>query len=285
MFKGFLRDQEDGWIKAQVSGMTNTLRFKHTTIVNLPKVSKLYAEPIRRSLVSPDGFELCGSDLSSLEDFLKQHFIYPHDPDYVKEMMAEDYDAHLSLALFAKAVTLEQVNNYMQGIDKSIKPIREIYKGGNYSCQYGVGVAKLARSTGLSTTEAGVVHKAYWNKNWAIKKVASEQKIKEVDGQMWLFNPISELWYSLRYDKDRFSTLIQSTGAYVFDLWLKYILQEREQLTFQMHDEFGLTVREGFRDQCTAMIKGALDKVNNLLKLNREMTCDIQFGKNYALIH
>ena len=51
------------------------------------------------------------------------------------------------------------------------------------------------------------------------------------------------MWYSLRFDKDRFSTLNQGTGAYCFDTWVKYILSKRPQLTGQFHDEVILEIK------------------------------------------
>lgn len=286
ILKGFLRDQEDGWIMAQVAGLTNTLRFKHTTIVNLPKPDKLFASAIRGALVSDDGFELCGSDMSSLEDRLKQHYIFPYDPEYVKEMMTEGFDPHLDLALSASAVTIEQVLRYKSGEDKkTIDPTRQIYKSGNYSLQYGTGIPKLSRTTGLTVSEAKLVYEAYWKRNWAVKKVASSQLVKTVDDQMWLFNPVSKLWYSLRYEKDIFSTLVQGTASYVFDRWVEFILEEREQLTGQMHDEIILCLKEGHREQCTDLIERAMKRLNDELQLNRELACGIQYDKAYSGIH
>lgn len=287
ILKGFLRDHEDGWLQAQVAGLTNTLRFKHTTIVNLPKPDKLFAAAIRGALIaSDDDHEQCGADMSSLEDRLKQHYIYPHDPEYVKEMMVEDFDPHLDLASSASALTIEQVLKYKSGEDKkSIDPIRQIYKSGNYSLQYGTGVAKLSRTTGLPKDKAQEVYNAYWKRNWAVKEVAKGQRVKTVDGQMWLFNPVSKLWYSLRFEKDIFSTLVQGTASYVFDRWVQFILEEREQLTGQFHDEIILNVRKGFREACSDLINRAMKRLNNELKLNRELTCGIQFDRAYSGIH
>lgn len=124
---------EDGYVRAEIQGLTNTLRFKHKVCVNLPKAGKSYGELIRGCLISEDGYELCGSDMASLEDRLKQHFIYPYDPDYVEEMNVKDYDPHLSLAELAGEVTAYQVDKYKSGEDKSIKPIRDIFKNGNYA--------------------------------------------------------------------------------------------------------------------------------------------------------
>lgn len=286
LLSGFLRDvSEDGYLQAQINGLTNTLRFKHKTIVNLPKVGKAYGDIIRGVLIAPEGMELCGSDMASLEDRLKQHYIYPYDPDYVNEMNRSDYDPHLSLALLAGAISYEAMQAYINGIDKSIKPIRDIFKNGNYACQYGAGPPRLALTSDISLAEAKKVHKAYWDKNWAIKAVAKDQRWRTIDGQMWLQNPINKFWYSLRFEKDIFSTLVQGSASYVFDLWVKYIREVRPQLTFQFHDELGLTIKKGNRDKCTKMIMDAIERVNNELKLNRELGCDIQYGDRYSEIH
>lgn len=134
ILKGFLEAlDEDGYIKASIQGLTNTLRFKHKTAVNLPKAGKPYGELIRGCLIAREGYELCGSDMASLEDRLKQHFIYPYDPEYVEEMNIPGYDPHLSLALSAGEISPEQKDAYVAGTDKSIKPIRDIFKNGNYA--------------------------------------------------------------------------------------------------------------------------------------------------------
>lgn len=296
ILKGFLRDQQDGYLRARVNGLTNTLRFQHAEIVNLPKVDKLYASPVRSSLIAEEGMELCGSDMSSLEDRIKQHFIYPHDPDFVKEMLSETYDPHLSLALKAGSITYEQMMAYVTKEDqKTIKGIRDIFKNGNYACQYGAGVSRLAITAKVSHEEAAKVHKAYWEKNWAIKVVAQEQVVKTVNGQMWLLNPISKIWYSLRFEKDIFSTLVQGTASYVFDLWVQNILQERPQLTGQFHDEIIIQVKQGFSSYnpetkkwegaIVKFLKDMIHKTNEQLKLNRELDIDVQFGARYSDIH
>lgn len=284
ILKGFLRDQEDGWIKAQISGFTNTLRVKHTTVVNLPKVEKLFAESIRGGLIAPKGFELCGSDMKSLEDRIKQHYIFPIDPDYVHSMNQEDWDPHLEIGKLAGMLTQEQVDGYKNG-DKSCKPIRDIAKNCGYACQYGAGVTRLMITGGIDRESAKKLFDAYWELNHSVKVVASRQKIKVVNDQMWLFNPVSGFWYSLRYEKDIVSTLIQGTASFVFDKWVQYVLEDREQLTATFHDEAVWCIREGHRDQMVDIINKSIDKVNEELKLNRELGVDIQFGNRYSQIH
>jgi hypothetical protein len=286
LLNGFLASVDSGgFVQAQVAGLTNTLRFKHKTVVNLPKVGKPYGEEIRGALIAREGYELCGSDMSGLEDRLKQHFIYPYDPEYVKEMSTDDYDPHLSLALLAKEVSPEQVQLYKSGEDKSIKPIRDIFKNGNYACQYGAGPPRLALTADISLEKAEQVWKTYWEKNWAIKKVAEQQIVKTIKDQMWLYNPISKLWYSLRYEKDRFSTLIQGTASFVFDEWVGLFRSKRPQLTAQFHDEVVIEIKKGFRDKAEKLLRGAIAELNNNLQLNRELGIDVQFGNRYSDIH
>lgn len=286
---GFLRDvSEDGYLKASVAGLTNTLRFKHAEIVNLPKPEKPYGTDIRGCLVANHDHELCGSDMSSLEDRIKQHFIYPHDPDYVNLLNTPDYDPHLDLAFLAGAVNEQQVREYKAGLKATtsyVKPIRAIYKNGNYACQYGAGIPRLMVTCGTDRETATRIHETYWKRNWAIKAIASEQEIKKVGDQMWLLNPINGFYYSLRYEKDIFSTLVQGTAAYCFDLYLGFVLQKRPQVTGQFHDEFILEVKKGYRDEVKKLLEWAIFEVNRVLKLNVQLGVGIDFGENYAEIH
>lgn len=102
---------------------------------------------------------------------------------------------------------------------------------------------------------------------------------------MWLFNPVSKFWYSLRFHKDIFSTLVQGTASYVFDLWVFNIIDERPQLTGQFHDEICLEIKEGSEEQCRELLTKAIDKTNEFLKLNRVLDISIDFGTRYSDIH
>lgn len=302
ILNGFLRDVVDGRLKAKVAGLTNTLRFKHAEIVNLPKAEKLYAEGIRSCLVADEGEELCGADQSSLEDRIKQHYIFDYDPEYVHELNKPDYDAHLDIAGLVydlskhkEGISPDHVRVYKAG-DKSnkelyngIKNKRGIFKNGNYACQYGAMPPRLVLTCDIDLKTAQLLYDAYWKRNWAIKEVAKNQKVKTIKvagrQEMWLLNPVSGFWYSLRAKKDIFSTLVQGTAAYVFDLWVRELLKERPQLTGQFHDEIILSIKKGFRQQATDLLNRSIQKTNTLLQLNRELDISIQFGDNYGEIH
>lgn len=294
-FEGMLESQVNGYVKAEISGLTNTLRFKHKKpLVNLPGVDKLWGKEIRGALIADEGTILCGADMVSLEATTKRHFIYPYDPEYVEEMSVKGFDEHLDLAVRAGYITSDDYDFYTRSdedtvndIDryKAIKKVRKKFKPVNYSAVYGVGKAKLSRTTGMTQAEAGVLLEAYWERNWAVKKFASEQKIKPVAGQMWVLNPVNGFWYSLRYEKDAFSTLNQSTGAYCFDQWVAHYLTKRPNIIGQFHDESINRIPVGEEKEHESVLRWAIQKVNEKLKLNIKLDIDVQFGMRYSDIH
>jgi hypothetical protein len=285
---GFIDNaDENGFVKASIQGLTNTLRFIHKTVVNLPKVGKPHGELIRGCLIAPDGEELCGSDMSSLEDRIKQHFLEPHDPEYVAKMSAPDYDPHLTLAEFAGFVTAAEHEGYKKdkAAFKHVKKIRDFMKNTNYASQYNAGGKRIALTCGVSEEKGIEMHRAYWKLNWSIKSVADECITKTIDDQMWLFNPISKLWYSLRAERDKFSTLCQGSAAYVFDTWIKYVRSKRKAMTAQFHDEGIWSIKVGYRKECEELLRWAIEEANKELKLNRRLDIEVQFGSKYSDIH
>lgn len=296
ILEGFLNNHEDGYLSARIQGLTNTLRFKHAEIVNLPKIDAAYGEMIRGVLTCEDDEELCGSDMSSLEDRTKQHFMFDHDPDYVKEMMTEDFDPHLDIAVIAGLMDKADSKFYKEFKPavaskedhvryKLLKTVRGIAKNTNYAGVYGAGPPRIAKTAGISVEEAREIHKKYWERNWSVKRVAELLRVKTIDEQVWLYNPVSTFWYTLRKEKDRFSTLNQGTGVFCFDAWLSFVIEKRPQLTGQFHDEGIWTVKKGHREVMTEILKESVEEVNEVLKLNRELGIDVQFGNNYAEIH
>lgn len=302
MLKGFLRDcTEDGFITASAHGFTNTMRLKHKTLVNLPGVTgKNDAADgvwIRGCLTATEGKELCGADITSLEDSTKQHYMYDYDPKYVEEMNAADYDPHIEIGLIANMITKEEATFFKESKErddlsaeekkklKKISNARKKAKVTNFSSIYGVGAKKLSLTVGCTVKEAEKLLKAYWKRNWSVKKVAENQLVIEVGKQMWLKNPVNGFYYNLRYEKDIFSTLNQGTGVYVFDTWLEKILDRRPQLTAQFHDEIVLDILKGKRKSCDRLLEKAMDELNEELKLNVKVRMETAYGHTYADVH
>jgi len=285
ILRSFLECHKNGWLQAGVAGLTNTFRFKHfRPLVNLPSVDKPYGDVIRGCLTCPDGYVLSGADMTSLEDTTKRHYMKPLDPEYVEEMSREGFDPHLDLALHAGVITQDDIDKHNSG-ERSLKSLRKNYKVVNYSATYGVGAPKLARETGMTPKEAKTLLDAFWSRNWAIEKVASRLQTRELFGSMWLKNPVSGFWHSLRSEKDRFSTLNQSTGVFCFDKWVKECRGMGLETIGQFHDEIIVLTKEGDEDKAENIMQMSINNVNHEVDLNVPLGTDVQFGNTYADIH
>lgn len=186
-------------------------------------------------------------------------------------------------------MTFEEMKNLppeeQAALHKKIKAVRKKAKVVTYSAMYGVGKTKLAREIEGSAKEAENLLEGFWKLNWAIKKVASQQKVKIVGGKMWLQNPVSGFWHPLRNEKDIWSTLNQSTGVYCFDTWVGFSRALGMTLAAQFHDEQLCPVKIGNEGVARELLKEAIGYTNKKLKLNIDLDVDVQFGVNYAEVH
>lgn len=287
IFEGYLNVvDEEGFVKAEIAGLTNTLRFKHKKpIVNLPKVFKFYGKEIRGAIIAPDAEHvLCGSDMSSLEDSTKQHYMYFYDPEYVTQMRVPGFDPHLDIGVLAGMLTAEEAELHKRK-EQDFSQVRNLAKVVNFSAVYGAGPPKIAQTTGMPLSQAQTLHRTYWNRNKAVKQIAQNCQVKTVNEQMWLYNPVSKFWYSLRYEKDRFSTLNQGTGVFCFDLWVRQVRAQGIKIMLQYHDEIAFPLIKGQEEQAKTKLLEAIRLVNESVKLNVPLGVSIDFGDNYAQIH
>lgn len=287
MYEGFLRDMDSsGRLQWDMGGFTNTFRLKHRKVVNLPSSRAPYAENIRGVFIADEGGYLAGADLSNIEDLSKRHYIKPLDPEYVETMMSEGFDGHLDIAVRAGLLTQEQSDDHKSG-KADYSEERQKAKVVNFSSTYGIGAKTLARNMKTTEGEAKKILDAYWERNWSVKKFAESCRVKTINGQMWVKQPVSGFWYTLRSSKDVFSTVNQGTAVYIFDCWLKELRILGNKVSGQMHDE--LIIKELWNNRSPEEVKDtfteAMRIVNEKLKLNLEVSFDIDFGRTYLDIH
>jgi len=153
------------------------------------------------------------------------------------------------------------------------------------SATYGIGVPKLARELKVKKAEAEELLEAYWKKNWAVKKFARQQKIRVVNREMWVYNPVSRFFYSLRKENDVFSTINQGTGVFIFDSWVARCRKRGVKTVAQFHDEFVSPVKAKDKEEHEEKINNAVKDLNETLGLHVEIKCDTQYGSNYADVH
>lgn len=186
-----------------------------------------------------------------------------------------------------QALTSEEQVELFHKLDK----IRAVGKQAGYSLQYGAGVKTVARSCKVTDKVAKKLHAGYHKLNWSVAKISGMMVTKKTSFGEWQINPVNKFWYSLRTEKDKFSTLVQGTAAYVFDMWLyqcKVLAAKRGldyKLVCQFHDDQALSLPIGMEEEYKALANDALKKMNDMLKLNVEIRCDVLFGFNGAEIH
>lgn len=302
VFEGFLESMNSkNEVIAQIDGFTNSMRFQHRKpIANMPKVGTPYGKEIRGLITVSDNWEycLCGSDMSALEDTTKQHYMYFFDPEYVKQMRVPGFDPHIDIGILAKMITEDEAKffkDFKKGlVDKTsenskkyheIEAKRFLAKTTNFASVYGAGPPKIAKTTGMSLEEAQLLHKIYWMRNKAVKSVAANIKVKEIDGQMWCFNPVSKFWYSLRVEKDVFSVINQSTGVYIFDSFIRKVREKGLIIRLQYHDEILIYLRITEKDLVENILNTSIEEINNEIRLNVPLGISLSFGENYAMVH
>lgn len=325
VLNGFLDSLIFGqYVEAGASGFTNTLRLKHKKpCVNLPSSRVLHGESVRSCMIAREGKVFIGSDLSALENVIKFNLQMPHDPEYVKSQQAEDFDVHLDIALEAGMLTeselhfyliekegfpvdkypmTEELSSYlgMSKIErgakiKALSKVRSAGKGANYSLQFGAGALTVSRAANVPMKVANRLVEAYRGRNWSIESISKEQKDKRTSYGRYQLNPFNGIWYNLKNDKDKFSTLVQGTGSYVFDLWMLNLLRLREDKKYGMvgrldllgswHDEYIGELLEVDKEACKQITLDAIMCANENLKLEIPFSVDVQFGDNYSQIH
>lgn len=306
VFKSFLKNEKDGYVRATAHGFTNTMRLTHSEpVVNLPKPGVFYGKEIREVLTAPEGYIMCGSDVSSLEDNTKQHYIYFFDPDYVNDMRVPGFDPHIDIGVLAGLITEEEAEFFkkvdsmsdeekkeLSSEDKDkfsrIKKTRGVAKTANFAATYGAGGPKIANTAKISLSEGEKLHQIYWKRNSAVKKTANTCIVKIVDNQKWLYNPVSGFWMFLKADKDRFSTLNQSSGVYVFDSWLRKVRQKLNpeiKVILQYHDELLLVCKPDRKEFVEHSLKSAMEDTNQEVNLNVDIKVSVDWGVNYSEVH
>lgn len=279
---------------------------------------------IRECLVAGKGYKFVQSDLSGIESRTSDHYTYHLNRELIEETSKPYFDPHTKIAVVSNLMTKDEeiwfkwkkVNSersdegleplapetfgeisadfeFIRDLDKDaskklmnkLKAARSKGKTTNYASLYLVGAATLGRNLGIPKREAQKLIDAYWEIHWAVKKAAESFEIKTIDGQMWVLCPISGFWHPLRYEKDKFSLVNQSSAVYCFNIWLYNITQQGVWPILQTHDDELLRCKEEDVDKYVEITNKAMENVNQQLKLNVPLACEVQVGYNFAETH
>ena len=301
LFNGLLANQvKDGFIAQGLTQLAVSLRWQHSVVVNFPRVSGKGdirdGKWIRECLIAGKGKKIVQSDLSGIESRTSDHYTFHLNPDLIKETQADGFDPHTNIAVIAGLMTKEEEQWYKDNKEISLsfedkkkmdrlKAARHKAKTCNYASLYLVGAPTLARTLDTTKKEAQKLIDAYWRVHWAVKAVTETFDIKDVGEEMWVLNPISRFRHNLRYEKDAFSVVNQSSAVYCFNIWLYNITRMGLWPVLQTHDDAVWVVAEKDAETTRDAILKGMDKTNRQLKLNIELACEVQVGTDLSQTH
>lgn len=279
---------------------------------------------IRECLIAGDGYKFVQSDLSGIESRTSDHYTFHLNPELIEETSKPYFDPHTKIAVVSNLMTAdeevwlkwkkENADRLEKGLSElppeefgqitdnfefirnlneeeskklmnKLKEARSKGKTTNYASLYLVGANTLSRNLGISKKEAQSLIDAYWKIHWAVKTAASKFKIKSVNGQLWILCPISDFWHPIRYEKDAFSVVNQSSAVYCFNIWLWNITQQGVWPILQTHDDCILRAKENEAKKHVYIFNEAMRRLNSQLQLNVELACEVQVGDNFAQTH
>lgn len=286
VISGFIEKSNNNSLSQVLAGLTNTLRWRHQSVTNLVGVDKPYGKELRSLFVKPVGKKVVGLDLTNLEVKLLQHYIWNIDNDYVKQLQDPQYDSHLALAVKANFITPQQALNHKAGLENH-SVARKRAKIANFSCQYGSGPETLSKSLGIARSQAQKLVNGYREINWSITELANRTVTKSALNLNWVYNPVSGFWLNLRNNKDRVSTLIQSTAAYALDVLNSHLIHHGLIINLEVHDEdmFYCVDTEEDIQNTVSLLNKCCDSMNEKLNLNVKLNIDYNIGNSYGDVH
>lgn len=322
ILKSLLNEQKNGFVVQGLTQLAVTLRWQHSVIVNLPRVTGKGdirdGKWIRECIIAGEGKKIVQSDLSGIESRTSDHYTKPINPDRITHTQQSFFDPHVEIAVVSKLMTkneevwfkwkrenkerkergepelpLEAFGslspNFVVGDEKKLmeklKLARNKAKTTNYASLYQVGAETLSRNLEISKKEAQSLIDAYWQVHYAVKEVTKTFDIKRVGEEMWILNPISKFRHHLRKEKDAFSTVNQSSAVYCFNIWLWNITKKGIWPICQSHDDLVIRCDEKDADKIKQIIKDAMVSTNKQLKLNVDLDCEVQVGDNISQTH
>jgi len=201
---GWLNDQRtlvDGRIGTPADTLgTNTFRYTHKGVANVPRSTSLYGEFMRALFGVSGGNYQIGSDSAGLEARVEGHFTQQFEGgvEYAAALTAE------------KPNDLHTVNAVKMGVP------RDTSKAVKYATTYGAQVKKIAKMLGISQAEAEAIFEAFWEASLPLKilkeRVVGYWKTK---GRSVFILGIDGRKLMTRSEHSLLNVLFQSTGAVV----------------------------------------------------------------------
>lgn len=230
------RLEVDGRLPAGCSGLANTSRLKHRTVVNVPKAedSVVLGKEMRELFYAPKGALMLGADADALEARVAGWYADSVGGDggaYYRAVSGEDgFDYHSEQAVaYTKAA--------------GSKVTRSQGKNITYAVLYGATAPKIAKMLDIDMKAGKAIIQAFWKKNWGLKNVKDDLELYwETTDKKYIRGADGRKVYT-RSKHSLLNCLFQSAGAIVMDTTLEKVRIKvrdenlRGQRILFVHDE------------------------------------------------
>jgi DNA polymerase I-like protein with 3'-5' exonuclease and polymerase domains len=232
----------------------------------------------------PEGRVGVGADLTSIEPFFTA--FYSDDPTLLKVYRDHLGDIYLDLALDLFPDNSELRDAYdplvkpSEEVKKRFADLRFVSKTVHLAAQYGAGGRKIAAILGCPESEGYRLHRLYWRKFQAVKKLeAGLYRLYQEEGQ--IVNPFGRI---IRlpgsWCKDLLSRFIQSTAHDALVEWVMNFEHNCAEagtdirpLIVDWHDATYWHVDARFVETARGFLHQALDEVTRKLELPYPIRC------------
>lgn len=262
---------------------TNTARWRHKGIVNIPRVSSAYGREFRELFCAREGMRWVGWDASSLEACIEAHYTYKFDKDYAMALVQGDS---------SKGTDVHSRNMKALGL-----PDRDMSKTFKYATTYGAQPPSLAEQLGVPVHQAERYFEDFWTENVGLRKLKDELYREWVKYDKKYIVGLDGRLIATRSEHSLINTKFQSGGAIVMKHAMliahkrikEYAARENFEAygLIRYHDEEQWET-DGNDDQCSMIGQlgiNSITQAGKFLKLNVPLTGEYKVGNNWAETH
>jgi DNA polymerase I-like protein with 3'-5' exonuclease and polymerase domains len=270
------RLRRDGRISATANTCgTNTGRFRHSNVVNVPKAAKhvFYGREMRSLFCCSEGREFVGHDASGLELRMLAH--YMNDPEYTEAVIngsqEEGTDVHTRNQHLAGLSTRDQAKSFI------------------YAFLYGAGADKIGQVVGGDRNTGLSLQRTFLKSLPALKRLLD--RVKRASGKGFLKGLDGRKVWMRGQEHKALNTLLQSAGAVVMkksmvllDQWVR---EEGLDVlkVIDMHDEAQADVAYSSIDRYMELAELSVVKAGEHFNLKVPLAAEAKRGLNWAETH
>lgn len=273
---------------------TNTYRFRHKGVVNVPKADPkvIFGYQMRELFIARPGYKLLGYDAAALEARCMAHYTHKFDGGEFAELVLNG-DVHAKNA----RIFFEEQTESLEVDSPEFKSYRSRGKNGTYCLMYGGQPKKLSSTIGVSLKEAKYLFEKFWRENEALGEVR-KIVMRMTDQRGWIPGIDGRRVYT-RSSHSALNALFQSCGAIIMKVSMvtldRHLKEEgiHHYKVMDFHDEGQHEVvladcyREGdqLRHRLGDLAVQSLEEAGRELSLRVAITGEYDIGDSWAATH